>query len=277
MNIKSIYWAMSFAIHFFYVIPIYTDNTLEQKPIVIVVPSFNNRNYVLKNLDSIFCQQYDNYHVIYIDDQSHDGTAQLVRSYINKKQLWHRITLIENTEHKGALANLYDAIHSCPDNVIIITLDGDDWLHRSDVLSIINRAYADPNVWITFGQFIFHPDGRTGYCRDITQEEFTQDRRWCHVATHMRTFYAGLFKKIKREDLLQSNGKFFEVTWDKAMMAPMLEMANRRWKFISDIVYVYNFTNPLSDARLYGTQQVETAELIYKKEPYKPLPGPLPY
>lgn len=249
----------------------------EQKPIVIVVPSYNNRNYYQKNLDSLVLQHYDNYHVLYIDDASPDKTGPLVRSYIEKKQLSHRITLIENKERHGALENLYNAIHSCPDNAIIITVDGDDWLHNPEVLNTINRAYADPNVWITFGQFVFYPDGRVGYCRDITEQEFTRDRRWCHVATHMRTFYAGLFKKIKREDLLQTDGNFFEVTWDKAMMAPMLEMANRRWKFISDIVYVYNFINPLSDARLYGNQQVATAELIYKKEPYQPLPGPLPY
>jgi glycosyltransferase involved in cell wall biosynthesis len=252
------------------------QNTIEQKHIVVIVPSYNNQHYYKKNLDSIFSQDYDNFRVIYIDDQSQDRTAHLVRSYIEKRDLWHHVTLVENQQRRGALANLYDAIHSCQDSDIVVTVDGDDWLAHPQVLKIINCAYADPNVWITFGQFRFHPDGRKGYCRDIEPHEFTRDRRWCHVATHMRTFYAGLFKKIKKEDLM-INGRFFEVTWDKAMMAPMLEMANRRWKFIPDIVYVYNLINPLSDARLYGEQQVATAEIIYAKEQYLPLSGPLPY
>lgn len=257
--------------------PTFADQVIDQKPIVVIIPSYNNRNYYQKNLDSIINQNYDNYQVVYIDDLSPDKTGALVRSYIEKRQLAHRITLIENKQRQGALANLYYAIHACPDNAIIITVDGDDWLANPQVFNTINRAYADPNVWITFGQFQFHPDGRVGYCRDIAPEEFDAGRRWCHVATHMRTFYAGLFKKIKQEDLLQEDGKFFEVTWDKAMMAPMLEMANRRWKFIPDIVYIYNFINPLSDARLYGNQQVATAEIIYKKKQYAPLAGPLPF
>lgn len=252
-------------------------NSPEQKHIVVVIPSYNNRAYYQKNLDSIFAQEYDNFQVIYIDDVSSDRTGQFVRSYIDKHNLWHRVTLIENKHRRGALANLYDAIHACLDSDIIVTVDGDDWLAHKNVLNRINQAYQDSNVWITFGQFQFYPDGRVGYCRDIAHNEFTRDRRWCHVATHMRTFYAGLFKKIKREDLLQQDGRFFEVTWDKAMMAPMLEMADRRWKFIPEIVYIYNFINPLSDARLYGNQQVATAELIYAKEQYLPLPGPLPY
>ena len=278
MNIKTIPFYIMLAIcTVFNLHPASGAPAIDQKPIVVIIPSYNNRNYYQKNLDSIIAQNYDNYHVIYIDDLSQDRTGALVRSYIEKRRLSHRITLIENKQRQGTLANLYNAIHACPDNAIIITVDGDDWLHNSEVFNIINCAYADPNVWITFGQFIFHPDGRVGYCRDIADNEFTRDRRWCHVATHMRTFYAGLFKKIKREDLLQEDGHFFAVTWDKAMMAPMLEMANRRWKFIPDIVYVYNFTNPLSDARLYGNQQVATAELIYNKEQYLPLAGPLPY
>lgn len=253
------------------------NQIIEQKPIMVIIPSYNNRQYYQKNLDSVITQNYHNYHVFYIDDCSGDRTGALVRAYIEKKNAGDRITLQENKARRGALANLYDTIHACSDDTIIVTVDGDDWLANPEVLNVINRAYQDPNVWITFGQFVFWPDGRIGYCRDILPHEFTSDRRWCHVATHMRTFYAGLFKKIKREDLLQEDGKFFEVTWDKAMMAPMLEMAHWRWKFIPDIVYVYNFVNPLSDARLYGGQQVATAELIYKKKQYAPLAGPLPY
>jgi glycosyltransferase involved in cell wall biosynthesis len=278
MNIKIISFYILLSISSFFVLNASDEIVaLNQKPIVVIIPSYNNRNYYQKNLDSIFMQNYDNYHMIYVDDCSRDQTGPLVRSYIEKRRLAHRVTLIENKQRQGALANLYHAIHACPDDAIIITVDGDDWLSNPEVFNIINRAYADPNVWITFGQFVFYPDGRMGYCRDIKPEEFDRGRRWCHLATHMRTFYAGLFKKIKREDLLQDDGKFFEVTWDKAMMAPMLEMAHWRWKFIPDVVYIYNFSNPLSDARLYGMQQLATAELIYKKEQYLPLPGPLPY
>ena len=73
--------------------------TVPEKPIVIIVPSRNNNElfegterYKL-NLDSIFNQDYENYRVIYIDDCSSDGTADLVESYIQEKGQAGRVTL----------------------------------------------------------------------------------------------------------------------------------------------------------------------------------------
>ena len=45
-----------------------------------------------------------------------------------------------------------------------------------------------------------------------------------YVAQHLRTFKVGLFKKIRKEDLML-NGKFYEVNADMAVMIPLLEMA----------------------------------------------------
>jgi len=59
------------------------QNTNE-KPIVLIVASYNNTQWYKWNLDSIFNQKYKNYHVIYIDDCSKDDTYELVKNYITK-------------------------------------------------------------------------------------------------------------------------------------------------------------------------------------------------
>ena len=43
----------------------------------IVVPSYNNvkSKLHLRNLDSMFMQDYQNYHIVYIDDHSPDKTG----------------------------------------------------------------------------------------------------------------------------------------------------------------------------------------------------------
>ena len=48
------------------------DYIHQQLPFCIVVPSYNNvkSRLFLRNLDSIFMQNYDNFHVVYIDDAS---------------------------------------------------------------------------------------------------------------------------------------------------------------------------------------------------------------
>ena len=46
-------------------------------PFCIVIPSFNNNanNRIINNINSILQQQYSNYHIVFIDDASDDGTA----------------------------------------------------------------------------------------------------------------------------------------------------------------------------------------------------------
>lgn len=53
----------------------------KQLPFCVVVPSYNNvaSNLYKRNIDSIFMQVYDNYHVVYIDDASPDKTGQKVK------------------------------------------------------------------------------------------------------------------------------------------------------------------------------------------------------
>ena len=238
---------------------------------VIVIPSYNNKNWYECNLDSVLSQRYKNYRVIYLDDCSPDGTGALVQKYIDEHDVNNRITLIKNTERKGALANLYCAIHSCNDNEIIVNLDGDDWFAHEKVLSIMARAYRDANVWLTYGRYI-DSWGGLGCCRKIDQDVITQNlyRKEPNAASHLRTFYAWLFKAIKLEDLLYQ-GAFFSMTWDWAMMYPMLEMSGGRFKFISNILYIYNTDNPINDSKVDGQLQIDLGELIQQKKPYQPL------
>ena len=48
----------------------------------IVVPSYNNEQWVEPNIASILNQTYDNFDVLYIDDASTDSTLQQVRRIV---------------------------------------------------------------------------------------------------------------------------------------------------------------------------------------------------
>lgn len=41
----------------------------------------------LRNLDSIFQQDYQNYHLIYFDDNSDDGTGEFVEKYMEVNKI----------------------------------------------------------------------------------------------------------------------------------------------------------------------------------------------
>ncbi|MDP2685288.1 MAG: glycosyltransferase family 2 protein [bacterium] len=239
------------------------------KKIIVVVPSYKNSKWYERNLSSIIAQNYNNFKTIYVDDCSPDNTGELVEKYIAKHNQQNNISLIRNTERKGAMYNLYTMIHSCDDNDIIVTLDGDDHLAHSNVLSRVAKEYDNPNIWLTWGQYK-DSNGGVGCSKAIPENIVTassfRNYRWC--SSHLRTFYAGLFKKIKKEDFLDSKGNFYAMAWDLAMYFPMLEMAGNRGRFIPDILYVYNTQNELNDSKVNLQLQQGTERIIRSKPRY---------
>lgn len=220
------------------------------KYLVVIIPSYNNAQWYQRNLDMLLAQNmhFCNWHALYIDDCSSDGTADLVAAYIEQHQAQNKIFLQRNHQRMGALANLYYATHDCPDEVIIVTYDGDDWFKDEFVLAYINQVYQNPDVWLTYGQYEEYPSGARGICLPfpdwVHEQHAYRDVTW--VSSHLRTFYAWLFKHIKKEDLLWE-GEFFPMTWDLAIMFPMLEMAKEHAHYLDRILYVYNIQNPLND------------------------------
>lgn len=245
---------------------------IPEKPMVIIVPSYNNSQWYKKNLDSIFMQQYSNYRVIYVDDCSSDGTGQLVSDYIRTGGHEERVWMQCNTERIGALANIYHAVHRCSPEEIVLTVDGDDWLSDDCVLQRVNEAYSQRNIWMTYGQFKEHPSNNIGSCKQIPRgiAERNAYREYDWLSSHLRTFYAGLFQRIKLEDLVYK-GRFFEVTWDMAFMFPMLEMAGGRDICITDVQYIYNQANVLNDFKQKLLDQIHCSHYIRSRPKYTPL------
>jgi len=247
-------------------------NYIDEKLIVIVIPSYNNKEWYKHNLESVLSQNYSNFYVIYTDDCSPDSTGELVEQYLMEKDKDNKVYLIKNTTRRGALHNLYTMIHMCPDDAIIATLDGDDWFPDNQVLSRLNNTYASDEIWLTYGQFQLYPSKICGWASPMPDYivENNAFRDFQHLPTHLRTFYAWLFKKIKLQDLLYL-GKFYPMTWDMAMMFPMIEMAGERHQFISDIMYIYNDANSISDHHVSRQLQAYLAQIIKKKTRYKRL------
>ncbi|HSX03456.1 MAG TPA: glycosyltransferase family A protein [Rhabdochlamydiaceae bacterium] len=246
----------------------------EEKPFVIIIPSYNNGAFVEKNLRSVFSQNYKNYRVIYIDDHSADDTFLKAKNLTTDMQQTNRTTLIRNEQNQGALANLYNAIHSCHDYEIVVLVDGDDFLAHEQVLSILNQNYQDPEVWMSYGNFLDYPTYQQNpvRCKELSDWVIRNNsfRKHEWVTTHLRTFYASLFKRIHLEDMVH-RGRFFPMGWDLAFMLPMLEMSGTHVQFIKETLYLYNRNNPISDHRVNFQFQQECANSVRTKQPYERL------
>ena len=261
------------------------NTKISEKPIVVIIPSYNNADCYQKNLDSLFDQKYSNWRAIYIDDVSSDGTGDLVEQYIKKNGFEHKFTVIRNTIRSLAMANLYRAIITCHDNEIIATLDGDDWFAHNQVLKLLNKIYQNPNVWLTYGSYTDWPEpepavlqhwianlGGTLGNRPVPQDIIKNNnfRSFVGCTGQLRTFYTWLFKQIKLEDLMYKS-QFLPMTYDVGIMIPMHEMAGGRFKYIKDIIYIHNLNTPLNDHKVDSSLQGKLEVLLRGKEKYQPL------
>ena len=81
---------------------------------------------------------------------------------------------------------------------------------------------------MTYGSYVIYPGGQDSsfhvseYSQDIIESgDFKKDPAW--RASHLRTFKYKLAKRLIKEDLTDEDGEYYQMTWDQAMMFPMME------------------------------------------------------
>ena len=260
-----------------------TEENQRECEFVILITSYNNEKYAEANLESACWQESTNpYQIIYINDCSTDKTAEIVDAYIQRNSLEDRVQVIHNRQRVGAMANIYSAIHSLiDDHKVVISLDGDDTLASNDTLTILESYYADPTIWMTYGTALIVPQGKTQKTVSqqiplwVLNERKLRQHTW--MSSHLRTFKAGLFKEVKKEDFFYKEA-FMEVTWDMAFMLPMLEMCSpqnisdkNHSSYVKEILYHYRMDNPINDFRIKLNYQEEVEQYVRNKEPYEPI------
>lgn len=259
----------------------FIDNNEDQLPIVVIICSYNNAKWAVRNLSSVFSQRYKNFRVIYVDDASTDDTVKVVQEYINKYNLQNKFTLIQNSFRGRKLKNMFKSYRTCEDNEIIIQLDGDDWFAHQNVLSFINIQFKK-DTWLTYGTHKNYPpsSANIGAKSRPTPSLTIQNRTFRNDFLYMplRTFYAWLFKQIKLEDMIASHsydnpqfrGKFYPASNDAVIMWAMLEMAHKKFKYVPQILYIANRGNPIIGLKVDRALQEATAKDIRKVIPLYP-------
>src|SRR5579864_4480665 len=60
---------------------VHVPETKKDKPIVVVICSYNNSKWTKDTLDSVFSQDYSNFRLIIVDDCSSDGNQEVIQQY----------------------------------------------------------------------------------------------------------------------------------------------------------------------------------------------------
>jgi hypothetical protein len=210
--------------------------TLKNQSFTIVIIGHNNGASVAKTLSSVFSQNYENYRVVYIDDYSDDGSYDLAHDLIYDSGELMRVTLVQNQERLGELANLVRAVQGCQDDEIVVVLQGEDRFSHEWVLQRLNAYYADPDTWMTLAQYCNYPSFEKGDRLEMGRGVYRG--KWA-ATPHLKSFYASLFKKVRESDF-SSGGKMLPEILSLAYIIPMVEMAGTRAHFIDEVLYIHN-------------------------------------
>ncbi|MBW1792397.1 MAG: glycosyltransferase, partial [Deltaproteobacteria bacterium] len=85
----------------------------EKLPLIsIVVPSFNQGQFLRETLDSMFRQNYPHLEVIVMDGGSTDESVDIIRSYENRLTYWQTLP------DKGQAAAINEGVGRCTGELI---------------------------------------------------------------------------------------------------------------------------------------------------------------
>lgn len=247
----------------------------------VLVPSYNCTPWIERCLASVAQQNVLPAKVLVIDDASPDPHyLPEVKSACDR----YGFHLHRNDVNRKCPYNLrlgIDMLDPGPDDVIFL-LDGDDFLPHTAVLQRIAEVYADPEVWLTYGNYVPHPHNTGQNLAVMYPDQIVADRSFrtgpaCF--NHPLTFRKHLWDHVTDADMQTRDGRWFTGGYDMVIMSPMLELATpygtRRgggrshWRFLGETLYAYNAINPLSDSSINVHLVEESREMMRrpKKEP----------
>jgi len=239
---------------------------------IILTAAYKVSRWIGMYVNMLKFQSYKNFEVYFVDDASPDNTIGRLIEEIAGDTRFH---IFKNEFNAGSpLENIVKAFdYANPaDEDIIVNIDGDDWLASVFVLQYLNSVYNNTQCWLTYGNYQMYPSGQLGGHASLSIPNEVSDanayKQYPFVSSHLRTYKAGLFKKVDRNDLLDPRtGKIYTEASDLALMFPMLEMAgNKRAIKTDDILLILNRENEMNEAKLGLNKQKETEAIIRTKQ-----------
>lgn len=95
------------------------------KKVTIMIPTYNQAQFIEQCIDSALAQDYSNLEVIISDDSTNNKTEKIVKSkYLSDP----RVKYFQNIPTLGRVGNYHKTLYERATGDYVLNLDGDDWL-----------------------------------------------------------------------------------------------------------------------------------------------------
>lgn len=108
--------------------------SIDVSSISVIIPAYNAEKTLMRCLDSVLRQTFEDFEVIVIDDGSTDGTSALCNAYSNKDT---RIKVIRQTNQGANVSRSIGLKRS--QGKYVLQIDADDWLEPN----MLERMHAE--------------------------------------------------------------------------------------------------------------------------------------
>lgn len=128
-----------------------TKDMTEQPKVAVLIGCYNHEDFIIPCLESVLSQTYSKVDIYIADDCSSDKTRDVIRNYIQKKDL--RLHIIFNKENKGISENYNSLIEKAlKDSEVeyIIPFAGDDLMREDKIERQVKALQAKPEVQLCY-------------------------------------------------------------------------------------------------------------------------------
>lgn len=176
----------------------------------VIIPMYNVKSYIAECLQSILCQSMKDFEVVIVDDGSTDGSAEIVRAFMEKDS---RIRLIsqKNTGQSGARNH---GLREGRGDYIIF-LDSDDFLLRDDFLADLSAEIKSTDADVVMYKYVKYFGGdnplseKCHYSFLLAQGVSLPDKL-IPILAENDAYYGSAWTKTVRRSILIDNGIFFD-------------------------------------------------------------------
>ncbi|MBW2470584.1 MAG: glycosyltransferase [Deltaproteobacteria bacterium] len=162
-----------------------------EKPVSIIIPTYNRKEFLSKAVDSVLAQSYPYYELIIVDDGSEDNTAELFASHDP------RIIYLRQ-ENRGPAAARNSGIQKAKHELIAF-LDSDDRFAENKLDLQVRAMQAEPTFLISHTQEIWYRKGSLLNQKKKHQkcngDIFKRSLQLCAVGMSTVMMHRGIFER----------------------------------------------------------------------------------
>lgn len=234
-------------------------------PIVsIIVPSYNQGQFLQDALDSVLAQTYANWECIIVNDGSEDNTKEIALSYCHQDSRFHYI----EQPNQGVSVARNNAIKASHGD-FILPLDGDDKLGASFLENAINCMTSCPQMTLVYS--------RVGNFDNVSEEIFFPEYKYEDFIWANCIVNTAMYRRADYERTIGYNPNMKDGLEDWDFWLSLLSEESLVYR-IDEILFFYRFRVGSRNVKSVDVQQILMTQIYHNHfKIYKPYADKIIY